>query len=316
MPLPESSLRLELEQAYASGMALPEHLEPHLASAIHATLARPGSMVRAMLAWQMARATGLDAEGQRGRQLAIAMEYFHTAALVFDDLPAMDDATSRRGVPCVHQRFGEGAAMLAALALINRAYGMIWSAAAGLPLEQQQAGLRYVEQHLGVGGLLQGQSLDLHYAQARSAHSPQNIAVGKTVSLIRLPLVLPAILGGSTSRMIERLERIAVLWGLAYQSLDDLKDVLHTGDACGKTARRDALLERPNLALECGLDAACMKTARQIRLAAGAVRRLVAAHPEFVFLASMRLQLDAELNRLLVLHSPHRARLAALALAS
>ena len=40
----------------------------------------------------------------------------------------MDNAMERRGVPCVHFEFGEAAAILAALALINRAYALSWRA--------------------------------------------------------------------------------------------------------------------------------------------------------------------------------------------
>ena len=53
----------------------------------------------------------------RAKDLAIALEYFHTASLVFDDLPCMDNALERRGVPCVHFAFGEAGAILTALAL-------------------------------------------------------------------------------------------------------------------------------------------------------------------------------------------------------
>ena len=67
----------------------------------------------------------------RAKDLAIALEYFHTASLLFDDLPCMDNASERRGVPCVHLAFGEAGAILAALALINRAYALSWRAVSG-----------------------------------------------------------------------------------------------------------------------------------------------------------------------------------------
>jgi len=69
-------------------------------------------------------ATTYGLEEAPARDLAVALEYFHTASLIFDDLPCMDDATERRGVSCVHFEFGEAEAILAALALINRAYAL------------------------------------------------------------------------------------------------------------------------------------------------------------------------------------------------
>ncbi len=95
---------------------------------------------------------------------AVALEYFHTASLLFDDLPCMDNALERRGAPCVHLAFGEEGAILTALALINRAYALTWRAVAGCPQVRQVRALAYIEHCLGVEGLLNGQSLDLHYS--------------------------------------------------------------------------------------------------------------------------------------------------------
>ena len=39
--------------------------------------------------------------------LAIATEWIHTASLIVDDLPSMDNDTKRRGRATVHVRFGE-----------------------------------------------------------------------------------------------------------------------------------------------------------------------------------------------------------------
>ena len=96
-----------------------------------------------------------------------------------------------------------------------------------LPAHLQSRALAYIEQCLGVEGLLNGQSLDLHYATLpHNRETTERIARGKTVSLIRLTLVLPAMLGGASAREIQLLERIALYWGLSYQMVDDLKDVL------------------------------------------------------------------------------------------
>src|SRR5215472_15014784 len=134
-------------------------------------------MVRAELAFRVACAFAMSED--RAENLAIAVEYFHTASLLFDDLPSMDDATLRRGMPCAHHVYGEGAAILAALALINRAYSLVWKSLSGLQPEVQAAALTYLERHLGIAGLLNGQSEDLHYSSlARPASDPQSIAMG------------------------------------------------------------------------------------------------------------------------------------------
>ena len=69
--------------------------ESHLAGAARIRSEHPGSMVRAELAFRVA--CSLGARRGRAENLAIAIEYFHTASLLFDDLPSMDDARLRRG---------------------------------------------------------------------------------------------------------------------------------------------------------------------------------------------------------------------------
>jgi len=215
-------------------MPLPAALDPHFEEALRHVLDNPGSLIRPRLVFQVATAYGMDAAP--ARDLAIALEYFHTASLIFDDLPCMDNALERRGVPCVHFEFGEAAAILAALALINRAYALTWRAVSGSSPHVQSRALAYIEQCLGVEGLLNGQSLDLHYSTLpHNRETTERIARGKTVPLIRLTLVLPAMLGGASVREIQLLERIALYWGLGYQMVDDLKDVLGSAAQAGKT---------------------------------------------------------------------------------
>lgn len=296
-PSSHASMKSLLRRAFHAGLILPHGTEPHLAGALQHTLEHPGSMVRAELAFRIASAFGTSED--RSENLAIAIEYFHTASLLFDDLPAMDDASSRRGIACAHHVYGEGAAILAALALINRAYSLLWKSVAGLPAETQAAALTYLERHLGIAGLLNGQSQDLHYSRL-SPHlrEPQAIAIGKTVSLIRLALVLPAIAAQAPPEAIHQLDRLALFWGLSYQTLDDLKDVLYTGDVHGKTAARDAFLNRPNLALVIGVPEAFERVDRLMKLAGRVIVRLLASHARLAFLREVRVQFDKELSRL------------------
>jgi geranylgeranyl pyrophosphate synthase len=248
------------------------------------------------MVFQVATAYGLDETA--AKNLAIALEYFHTASLVFDDLPCMDNAYERRGVPCVHFAFGEAGAILTALALINRAYALSWQAVSGSPWQSQSRALAYLEQCLGINGLLNGQSLDLHYSTLPHNHeTTERIARGKTVSLIRLTLVLPAMLGAASEREIQLLERIALYWGLGYQMVDDLKDVLDNAAAAGKTVARDLLLDRPNVASAMGVPAAVERFTRFIYFGDRSLRQLLKSRPELSFLGKLRNNLEEELVR-------------------
>lgn len=286
----------EFAESFMTFLPLPAALDPSFEEALRHVLDNPGSLVRPRMVFQSATAFGLDAEASN--DLAIALEYFHTASLVFDDLPCMDNAQERRGAPSVHFAFGEAGAILTALALINRAYGLTWRAVLSAPRERQKSALVYIENCLGVAGLLNGQSLDLNYATLpHDRETTERIARGKTVSLIRLTLVLPAMLGGASSREIQLLERIALYWGLGYQMVDDLKDVLGSAQDAGKTVARDLLLDRPNAAAVMGVPGAVSRLLRFICLGDRALGALMKSMPDLCFLGKLRNGLEEELRR-------------------
>lgn len=288
---------VELEEQFRTSLQLPADLEPGFRSALQHLLRHPGSLVRPRMVYRIATAFGLGTG--TALDLAIALEYFHTSSLIFDDLPCMDDADSRRGVACVHVAHGEAGAILSALALINRAYALTWRAIAACPRTAHEPAMDYIEKRLGLGGLLNGQSLDLNYsALPHDRETTERIARGKTVSLIRLTLVLPAMLGGATARELQLLERMAMCWGLGYQMVDDLKDVLQSSAESGKTAARDEHLDRPNIALAIGIPATIARLTRLVSVGDKTLVRLLTLRPELSFLGKLRNDLDSELNRI------------------
>lgn len=286
-----------LQQTFHSNLRISPEIEQHLAGALSDTLRHPGNMIRAELAFRIA--CSYDLSEERSESLAIAMEYFHTASLLFDDLPCMDNADRRRGATCVHRSYGEGAAILAALALINRAYGLLWTAVSGVPGDVQARALKYVELHLGVAGLLNGQSMDLYSHDARKhPRLPHQIAMGKTVSLIRMSMVVPALLGDATPREVCLFEQLAVAWGLGYQILDDLKDVLLTASEGGKTPARDVAMNRPNLAVTIGVAAAFHRASRLIRHSDRVISKLATCRTTLSFLRETRERFQIEMAAL------------------
>ncbi len=240
-------------------LILPSHdSESQLAQAILHVTAHPGSFIRARMAWNVGYASGLPSE--RSERIAVAVEYFHTASLIFDDLSCMDDADLRRGGRCVHVLFGEATAMLTALAFINRAYSLLWAETAALPASQSSAVSTFVESCLGTSGVLSGQCRDLAFGPADN--TPENIlkiAEGKTVTLLRLSLVLPAMLAGASRKTTTLLTKLAHTRGLGYQIADDFKDVFQGEGSSGKTSDRDRSLHRPNLVVCEGVPSAARR---------------------------------------------------------
>lgn len=165
-------------------------LEPHLEAAVAQATTESGKLVRARLAHEAARVHGLGE--LEALQLACAVEYFHTASLLLDDLPCMDDAATRRGMPCVHKLHGEATAILAALALINRAYALLGFAFADQPVALRLQATACVDVFLGPSGLVGGQAADLRYGEGPGgARAISRIAAAKTGSLFWMAVRLP-----------------------------------------------------------------------------------------------------------------------------
>jgi geranylgeranyl pyrophosphate synthase len=137
---------------------------------------------------------------------------------------------------------GEAAATLGALSLITRAYALLWKAAGSSPRAAALVG-----ECLGVSGILDGQARDVHFRREAGVAEIVEVEAAKTVPLVRLALVLPAVVAGEGPETLDRLERLASAWGLAYQILDDFKDRLMGPEESGKTAGRDDGLGRPSL---------------------------------------------------------------------
>lgn len=293
-------LDASLAKEFRSSLRPDSLTEGTLAAAVEHTLRHPGSMVRARVCYVLSRDFGLSQTA--ALNLALSVELFHTASLLFDDLPCMDDADERRGVPCTHKKFGEAAAILGALAIINRAYSLLWKAMQEAPPEKRAEAAEFVERCLGMAGILNGQSHDLHFsAVSTTAAGVMRVAIGKTVSLIKLTLVLPAVLGAASPVERKLLSRLGVFWGLAYQMTDDLKDVLAATAETGKTTQRDQLLGRPNLALAEGPIRASKLLARLIALGDRALAESAPSGRVLESLTELRHKLSAQFS---ILPSP------------
>jgi geranylgeranyl pyrophosphate synthase len=248
-------------------------------------LAVPGSLVRLRLGLLAGKLLGLPTD--TARSLATAFEYFHTASLLLDDLPCMDNADERRGRPTAHILHGEAPAILGSLAFINRAYSLLWRSFSGsLPMNRNRAA-QHAEHCLGAAGVLDGQSLDLNFGDTDgSARTAARASLGKTVSLLRLTLVTPAHLAGADQRETMLLDRLAVYWGLAYQIADDFND-LQPNNGSRKTAGRDAIQGRPNFVLAAGPEGAAARLNRLMNLVRATFEQLLAVRSGWNALAPM-----------------------------
>ncbi len=226
-----------------------------VSQAMSYALLAPGKRVRPVL-------TVLACVQQGGHAVmaldsACAIELVHTASLILDDLPCMDDAALRRGLPTTHRAHGEAAALLAAIGLLNRAYALL-AQAPGLSDAQRLALVARLTAAVGVDGLIDGQALDLRERIGfRGSEAVDELNRLKTGSLFAAAMEFGAICAGADDARIEALAQAGLRIGLAFQTMDDLLDQTCASAQLGKDANKDA--NKPSIVSLDGQDAARLR---------------------------------------------------------
>jgi len=177
--------------------------------------------------------------------VACAIELIHTYSLIHDDLPALDNDDLRRGRPTCHKVFGEAMAILAGDALLTRAF-QILADEGGLPDAQRILILREVSAAAGtINALIGGQVLDIQ-SEGKDIDKAglEQIHRGKTGAMIRVAVRTGAIVAGVGGSTLDKLTVYAEKVGLAFQIADDLLDVTATSEQLGKTAGKDAAVNK------------------------------------------------------------------------
>jgi geranylgeranyl diphosphate synthase, type II len=208
--------------------------------AMQYALTGAGKRVRPVLTLAVADLFGCRSEPVL--DLACAVEMVHACSLILDDLPSMDDAALRRGRPTVHRVYGESVALLAALALLNRAYALVAEAAHRLALRRYTTEdvVHHLAAAIGSDGLIGGQALDLLASpEEMSLDVLEYIHSHKTGALFMAAGELGAMAAEARRRDLEVIARFAKNLGLAFQIADDLLDVLGTPEETGKDTGKD-----------------------------------------------------------------------------
>ncbi|HVF96196.1 MAG TPA: polyprenyl synthetase family protein [Flavisolibacter sp.] len=155
--------------------------------------------------------------------VATAIELFHNFTLIHDDI--MDKAPLRRGMPTVHNKFGESTALLAGDVMMVVAYEYLNKVSFTY--------LRRVNQLFNKTAreVCEGQQLDMDFEKAEEVNfnSYEKMISLKTSVLLAASLQMGALLGGALERNQNLLYEFGKNLGLAFQVQDDYLDAF--GDA-------------------------------------------------------------------------------------
>lgn len=172
---------------------------------------------------------------------ACALEMFHTASLIHDDLPAMDNDDYRRGKLTNHKVYGEDIAILAGDALLAYAFEFITVQTKKVPAKRLLQVVIKLSRLIGAGGLVGGQVVDLESEGLQNVdlQTLNFIHAHKTGALLEASILCGAMLTGANDEVLQKLSRYARNIGLAFQIIDDVLDITASTEELGKTAGKD-----------------------------------------------------------------------------
>ncbi|MEK6909485.1 MAG: polyprenyl synthetase family protein, partial [Candidatus Aenigmatarchaeota archaeon] len=192
------------------------------------TLLASGHRWRPILSLALAQEYGNDHHDLL--PLSCAIEFHHTASLIFDDLPCMDNATLRRGQQACHLKYGENVAQLTALYLIAKGDGIL---SYYHDLCKRASDMKT--------GMIFAQHSDLT-KKTRSIQDVLQIIDGKSVGPYTFAVHVGVrsadgnLIGGWNDQDVSELGRNI---GRAYQIADDLADCVSSPEEVGKNVGQD-----------------------------------------------------------------------------
>ena len=150
------------------------------------------------------------------KRAAVAVECFHKASLIHDDI--QDNDLVRYGQPTIHVRYGQSMAINIGDLLLGEGYRLL----ASLPNKEHLAVVANAHVSLCLG---QGAELSWHPDQSITIQDVLQIFRQKTVPAFEVALKLGLLSANGDKSTAEMLHRYSENLGIAYQLKDDLDDI-------------------------------------------------------------------------------------------
>ncbi|MEI8328609.1 MAG: polyprenyl synthetase family protein [Chlamydiia bacterium] len=203
-----------------------------LRDACEYALTNGGKRFRPLIVLMVAEALG---KGLNVNDAALSVEFFHTASLIADDLPCMDNDDERREKPSVHKVYGETIALLASYALIIAAFEKIHSNSkvmresstpySGSSDKVCVIALESASSCAGIQGATGGQFMDI-FPPYLNLEVIKQVIYQKTITLFEVSFIFGWIFGGGDLGKVDQVKQVAYHLGMAFQIMDDIGDLL------------------------------------------------------------------------------------------
>lgn len=213
-----------------------KNLKSNIIEASNYSLNSGGKKLRSLIAWSI----GVKAFGYSFENFVPifrALEYMHTASLIFDDLPTQDNSDMRRGNLTLHKKFDVATAELAALFLTQKS------------VEEQSKIKNFNEKNIinmieytstVISKMCLGQSMDLlSKNKVLTLEELKTMCFYKTGLAFEASIMMPLILVDASLKDMELLKKYSEYAGLAFQIKDDILDFEGNEDVIGKPSKKD-----------------------------------------------------------------------------
>lgn len=210
---------------------------PNFEKALQEMLSAGGKRFRPMLLLSVVQAKQ-SLLVKNAMSVALGLEMLHTYSLIHDDLPAMDDASLRRGYPTLHTTYDEVTAILVGDALNTHAFNLLANAALSNDVKIEL--IKTLSSDGGIDGMIIGQAIDCYFENQKVELSQlEFLHIHKTAKLIAASLKMGAIIAGISDDVQERLYAFGIDIGLLFQIQDDIIDETQSEEEAGKTTNND-----------------------------------------------------------------------------
>jgi len=166
-------------------------------------------------------------------EIAAAMELIHIASLIHDDV--LDEASVRHNRPTINSRYGEDVSIVLGDYVYSKAFQLIGERGGAEVFSCVSE---------AIGAMCEGELI--HVCQRRnlelSEHNYLLIAEKKTASLFAACCRAGAIIGNHLESVQTALKEFGLNFGVAFQIVDDCRDVIGEASELGKQPGQDMLV--------------------------------------------------------------------------
>jgi len=216
-----------------------DSFHPHFEKALQEMLKAGGKRFRPMLLLSVVESKK-PLLIQNSLKVALAVEFLHTYSLIHDDLPAMDNASLRRGFTTLHIKYDEVTAILVGDALNSESFNLI--ANSSLHNDVKIELIKLLSYNGGLNGMVIGQAIDCYFEKQKlELKDLETLHINKTAKLIAASLKMGAIIAGYNEKIQDELYNFGLDLGLLFQIQDDIIDELESSENAGKTTQNDGI---------------------------------------------------------------------------